>query len=63
MALVLALLIGNLGIHRFYLGYTWQGVVQLLTLGGCGIWTIIDWVRIITGDLKPKSGDYDPDWK
>ncbi|TAG90717.1 MAG: TM2 domain-containing protein [Bacteroidetes bacterium] len=63
IALVLALLIGNLGIHRFYLGYTWQGVVQLLTLGGCGIWTIIDWVRIITGDLKPKSGDYDPDWK
>lgn len=59
IALVLCGLVGGLGIHRFYLGYTWQGVVQLLTGGGCGIWWIIDLVRIITGDLKPKNGKYD----
>lgn len=58
IALILCALIGGLGIHRFYLGYTWQGVVQLLTLGGCGIWSLIDLIRIITGDLKPKNGDY-----
>jgi len=58
-ALILVALIGGLGIHRFYLGYTWQGIVQLLTGGGCGIWWIIDLVRIITGDLKPKNGDYE----
>lgn len=58
IALILAGLIGYLGIHRFYLGYTWQGVVQLLTLGGCGIWALIDLVRIAMGDLKPKDGDY-----
>ncbi|MDY0401597.1 MAG: TM2 domain-containing protein [Bacteroidales bacterium] len=44
--------------HRFYLGYTWQGIVQLLTLGGLGIWTLIDLIRIITRDLQPKSGHY-----
>ena len=58
IALLLAFFLGGLGIHRFYLGYTWQGVVQLLTAGGCGIWALIDFIRIITGDLKPKNGDY-----
>lgn len=57
-ALILVLLVGGLGIHRFYLGYTWQGIVQLLTLGGCGIWALIDLIRIITGELKPKGGEY-----
>ncbi|MRX47626.1 TM2 domain-containing protein [Pedobacter puniceum] len=59
IALILVALVGGLGIHRFYLGYTWQGVVQLLTLGGCGIWSLIDLIRIITGDLQPKDGSYD----
>lgn len=58
IALVLVALVGGLGIHRFYLGYTWQGVVQLLTAGGCGVWALIDLVRIITGDLQPKNGSY-----
>ncbi len=58
IALLLVIFVGGLGIHRFYLGYTWQGVVQLLTLGGCGIWALIDLIRIITGDLKPKDGEY-----
>ena len=57
-ALILVALVGVLGIHRFYLGYTWQGVVQLLTAGGCGVWALIDLIRIITGDLKPKNGEY-----
>jgi TM2 domain-containing membrane protein YozV len=60
VALLLVIFVGALGIHRFYLGYTWQGVVQLLTLGGLGIWTLIDLVRIITGSLKPKNGEYNP---
>lgn len=59
VALLLAIFVGGLGIHRFYLGYTWQGVVQLLTLGGCGIWSLIDLIRIITGDLGPKAGPYE----
>ena len=58
VAFILCLVIGGLGIHRFYLGYTWQGVVQLLTGGGCGIWALIDLIRIATGDLGPKNGRY-----
>jgi TM2 domain-containing membrane protein YozV len=60
IALILCVALGGLGIHRFYLGYTWQGVVQLLTLGGCGIWALIDLIMIITGDLQPKNGTYNP---
>ncbi len=59
IALLLCILVGGLGIHRFYLGYTWQGIVQLLTLGGCGIWALIDLIRIITGSLQPKDGTYE----
>jgi TM2 domain-containing membrane protein YozV len=59
VALILCFFLGCLGIHRFYLGYTWQGVVQLLTLGGCGVWALIDFIRIIIGDLQPKNEDYE----
>jgi TM2 domain-containing membrane protein YozV len=58
IALIICGLVGGLGIHRFYLGYTWQGIVQLLTLGGCGVWALIDFIRIITGGLQPKDSEY-----
>lgn len=58
-AAIICGLVGTLGIHRFYLGYTWQGIVQLLTFGGLGIWTLIDFVRILTGKLTPKDSEYD----
>jgi len=59
VALLLCIFLGYLGIHRFYLGHTGIGVLELLTAGLCGILTLIDLIRIITGDLKPKGGDYD----
>ncbi|WP_199200223.1 TM2 domain-containing protein [Adhaeribacter arboris] len=58
VAAVLAFVVGYVGIHRFYLGYTGIGIAQVLTLGGCGIWALIDLIRILMGDLKPKDGDY-----
>ncbi len=58
VALLLCIFLGGLGIHRFYLGYTGIGVIQLLTGGGCGVWVLIDFIRIIIGDLKPNGGDY-----
>ncbi|WP_026777841.1 TM2 domain-containing protein [Polaribacter sp. Hel_I_88] len=57
-ALLLSIFLGGLGIDRFYLGYTLLGVLKLITLGGFGIWYIIDLVMIITGDLQPKNGSY-----
>lgn len=58
VALLLCILIGVLGIHRFYLGYTGIGILMLLTGGLCGLLVIIDLIRILTGDLKPVDGDY-----
>ncbi len=58
VALLLCLFFGLLGIHRFYLGYIGIGLIQLFTAGGCGIWALIDLILIITGDLKPKNGEY-----
>lgn len=57
-AALLAFFLGGIGIHRFYLGYTVIGIIQLLTLGGLGIWALIDFIRILTGDLEPKNGSY-----
>ena len=55
-AILLCLFLGGIGVHRFYLGYTLFGVIQLLTLGGLGIWALIDLVRIITGSIKDSEG-------
>lgn len=61
VAFFLAWFLGFLGIHRFYLGYPGLGVLMILTLGGLGIWWLIDWILILTGNLKPKHGEgYDP---
>jgi TM2 domain-containing membrane protein YozV len=58
-AMFLCLFLGSFGVHRFYLGYTWQGIVQIITLGGLGVWALIDLIRILTGSLQPKDGSYD----
>ena len=59
VAILLSLFLGGLGIDRFYLGYTGLGILKLLTLGGLGVWALIDFIRIIVGNLKPKDGDYE----
>ncbi len=57
MTLLLCWFLGVFGIHRFYTGHTGIGVVQLLTLGGCGIWTLIDFIIIIIGNYKDADGN------
>ena len=56
VALLLCFFLGYLGIHRFYTGHIGIGVVQLLTLGGCGFWTLIDFILIVVGSLKDSEG-------
>ena len=56
-AILLCLFLGSLGIHRFYLGYTLIGVIQLLTFGGFIIWTIVDLIMLIIGSLKDSEGN------
>jgi TM2 domain-containing membrane protein YozV len=55
-ALLLCLFLGILGAHRFYVKKTGTGLLMLLTLGGFGIWELIDFIMICTGKFKDKSG-------
>ena len=57
-AIVLSIFLGELGIDRFYLGYIGMGILKLCTGGLFGILWLIDLIRIITGGLKPKNGQY-----
>ena len=56
-AILLCLFLGSLGIHRFFLGYTLIGVIQLLTFGGFIIWAIVDLIMLIIGSLKDSEGN------
>lgn len=48
VALLLSILLGVLGIDRFYMGYIGTGILKLITLGGLGIWWLIDLILIAT---------------
>jgi len=56
VALVLSIFLGELGIDRFYLGYTGLGVLKLITAGGFGVWWLIDIILILLGKVTTKDG-------
>ncbi len=54
MALV-AFFVGGLGIHRYLMGYSnWW--LMIITFGGCGIWTLYDFIMILTDKMKMADG-------
>jgi TM2 domain-containing membrane protein YozV len=55
-AWLLSLLLGTLGVDRFYLGKTGTGILKLITFGGFGIWYLIDLIFILVGNATDKSG-------
>lgn len=57
VALLLSVLFGTMGLDRMYLGKTATGFLKLFTLGGLGIWSIIDSLLIAFGALKAKEDD------
>ena len=54
-AILLCFFLGAFGIHRFYVGKIGTGILQILTLGGLGIWVLIDFIVIVTGSFKDKE--------
>ena len=48
--------LGYLGLHSFYAKKTGIGIIQLLTVGGCGIWTFIDFWMLIFGAYRDGEG-------
>lgn len=57
VTLLLSVFLGSLGIDRFYVGKIGTGILKLLTVGGCGIWSLIDIIMIATGSFKDKDGN------
>ena len=57
VALLFSILLGGLGVDRFYMGYVGLGILKLITFGGFGIWWLIDLILIAAGELKDAWGN------
>jgi TM2 domain-containing membrane protein YozV len=54
---LLSIFLGELGVDRFYVGKIGTGILKLITLGGCGVWWLIDWIMILLGKFTDKNGN------
>ncbi|MFP5369001.1 MAG: TM2 domain-containing protein, partial [Actinomycetes bacterium] len=53
---LLSLLLGVLGVDRFYLGKVGTGILKLVTLGGFGIWALVDLILVLANKTRDKQG-------
>ena len=64
VALALAALMGWGGAHRFYTGRVASGILQLVTIGGFGMWWLYDVIMVAAGNFRDDTGrrllDWDP---
>ena len=56
VALLLCFFFGVFGVYRVYVGKVGTGILELVTLGGCGIWAMIDLIMIAVGAFTDKEG-------
>lgn len=56
VALLLAIFLGYLGIHRFYVGKVATGLLYLFTGGLFGIGYVVDIISLILGNFKDSKG-------
>ena len=57
VTLLLCLFVGTIGVHRFYVGKIGTGILQLITFGGFGIWTLVDFILIACKKFTDSNGD------
>ncbi len=55
-ALLLCLFVGTFGAHRFYVRKIGTAILMIVTLGGLGIWTVVDLIFIAVGSFRDKEG-------
>jgi len=56
VALLFCVLLGWIGVHRFYVGKIGTGILMVVTIGGLGIWTLVDLILIAVGSFRDKEG-------
>ena len=61
-ALILCILFGYFGTHRFYVGKVGTGMLQMLTLGGLGLWMLYDAAILILGKFTDCENAVLTDW-